>query len=97
MSFASVEDQWRDLSIAPRLARWDEVEGKPEQARWLLRQSIATASREPSMPREQMAWFRLRAGDLELRSGKPVNLPAYVPVDIFPVSVEGGVIRLEVD
>ena len=33
----------------------------------------------------------------ELRTGKPVNLPAYVPVDTFPVSVEGGVIRLEVD
>ena len=33
----------------------------------------------------------------ELRTGKPVNLPAYVPVDTFPVSVEGGVVRLEVD
>ena len=33
----------------------------------------------------------------ELRTGKPVNLPAYVPVDTFPVSVAGGVIRLEVD
>ena len=33
----------------------------------------------------------------ELRTGKPVNLPAYVPVDTFPVSVEAGVIQLEVD
>jgi 3-phenylpropionate/trans-cinnamate dioxygenase ferredoxin subunit len=33
----------------------------------------------------------------ELRTGKPVNLPAYVPVDTFPVSVEGGVIQMEVD
>jgi 3-phenylpropionate/trans-cinnamate dioxygenase ferredoxin subunit len=33
----------------------------------------------------------------DLRTGKPVNLPAYVPVDTFPVSVEGGVIRVEVD
>ena len=33
----------------------------------------------------------------DLRTGKPLNLPAYVPVDTFPVSVEGGVIRLEVD
>ena len=33
----------------------------------------------------------------ELRTGKPVNLPAYVPVDTFPVSVEDGVIQLEVD
>ena len=27
----------------------------------------------------------------------PLNLPAYVPIDTFPVSVEDGVIRLEVD
>jgi 3-phenylpropionate/trans-cinnamate dioxygenase ferredoxin subunit len=33
----------------------------------------------------------------DLRSGKPVNLPAYVPVDTFPVTVENGVIRVEVD
>jgi 3-phenylpropionate/trans-cinnamate dioxygenase ferredoxin subunit len=33
----------------------------------------------------------------DLRTGAPLNLPAYVPVDTFPVSVEGGVIRLEVD
>ena len=33
----------------------------------------------------------------DLRTGKPLNLPAYVPVDTFPVSVEGGVIKVEVD
>lgn len=33
----------------------------------------------------------------DLRSGKPLNLPAYVPVDTFPVSVEDGVIRVKVD
>jgi 3-phenylpropionate/trans-cinnamate dioxygenase ferredoxin subunit len=33
----------------------------------------------------------------DLRTGKPLNLPAYVPVDTFPVSVEDGVIKLEVD
>src|ERR1700709_1806546 len=33
----------------------------------------------------------------QMRTGMPVNLPAYVPVDTFPVSVEGGVIQLEVD
>ena len=33
----------------------------------------------------------------DLRTGKPLNLPAYVPIDTFPVSVDGGVIRLEVD
>jgi 3-phenylpropionate/trans-cinnamate dioxygenase ferredoxin component len=33
----------------------------------------------------------------DLRTGNPLNLPAYVPVDTFPVSVEDGVIKLEVD
>jgi 3-phenylpropionate/trans-cinnamate dioxygenase ferredoxin subunit len=36
------------------------------------------------------SWF-------DLRTGKPLNLPAYAPVDTFPVLVEDGVIKLEVD
>jgi 3-phenylpropionate/trans-cinnamate dioxygenase ferredoxin subunit len=33
----------------------------------------------------------------DLRTGKPLNLPAYVPIDTFPVTVADGVIRVEVD
>jgi 3-phenylpropionate/trans-cinnamate dioxygenase ferredoxin subunit len=33
----------------------------------------------------------------DLRTGKPLNLPAYVPIETFPVTVEGGVIKVEVD
>ena len=33
----------------------------------------------------------------DLRTGKPLTLPAYVPVDTFAVSVEDGVIKVEVD
>jgi 3-phenylpropionate/trans-cinnamate dioxygenase ferredoxin component len=33
----------------------------------------------------------------DLRTGKPLTLPAYVPVDTFAVMVEDGVIRVEVD
>jgi 3-phenylpropionate/trans-cinnamate dioxygenase ferredoxin subunit len=33
----------------------------------------------------------------DLRSGKPLNLPAYEPVETFPVTVEDGVIRVDVD
>jgi 3-phenylpropionate/trans-cinnamate dioxygenase ferredoxin component len=36
------------------------------------------------------SWF-------DLRTGKPLNLPAYVPVDTFPVLVEGDQIKLEVE
>jgi tetratricopeptide (TPR) repeat protein len=71
VSFESVRSETRDLSIAPRLARWAEIEGRTEEARWLLHQSLVAAQREPSLPHEQLAWFWLRSGDLELRSGKP--------------------------
>jgi 3-phenylpropionate/trans-cinnamate dioxygenase ferredoxin component len=33
----------------------------------------------------------------DLKTGKPLNLPAYVPVDTYPVSVRDGVIKIEVD
>ncbi len=39
-----------------------------------------------------------RHGSLfDLRTGRPKTLPAYVPVDTFPVLVEDGLIKLEVD
>ena len=33
----------------------------------------------------------------DLRTGKPLNLPAYVPVDTFPVRVDGGVVQVEAE
>jgi 3-phenylpropionate/trans-cinnamate dioxygenase ferredoxin subunit len=39
-----------------------------------------------------------RHGSLfDLRTGRPKTLPAYEPVDTFPVLVEDGLIKLEVD
>jgi 3-phenylpropionate/trans-cinnamate dioxygenase ferredoxin subunit len=39
-----------------------------------------------------------RHGSLfDLKSGKPLNLPAYVPVDTFAVVIEDDMIRVEVD
>ena len=39
-----------------------------------------------------------RHGSLfDLRSGKPLTLPAYEPVESFPVSVEDGIVRVEVE
>lgn len=58
-----------DLGIAPRLARWAELRGRPDEARRLLRQVLSEASRRHGMPREQIAWFHLRLGDLALRAG----------------------------
>jgi 3-phenylpropionate/trans-cinnamate dioxygenase ferredoxin subunit len=33
----------------------------------------------------------------DLRTGRPLTLPAYQPVDTFPVSVEDDIIRVEID
>jgi 3-phenylpropionate/trans-cinnamate dioxygenase ferredoxin subunit len=33
----------------------------------------------------------------DLRTGRPLTLPAYQPVDTFPVIVDGDTIKLEVD
>ena len=39
-----------------------------------------------------------RHGSLfDLRTGRPVTLPAYVPVDTFTVHVEDDMIKLEVE
>lgn len=39
-----------------------------------------------------------RHGSLfDLRTGRPKTLPAYQPVDIFPVVLDGNTIKLEVD
>lgn len=39
-----------------------------------------------------------RHGSLfDLRTGKALTLPAYVPVETFPVRVEDGVVRVEVE
>ena len=36
------------------------------------------------------SWF-------DLRTGRPLNLPAYQPVDTYDVLIEDGTIKLEVD
>ena len=59
-----------DLGVAPRLARWEELRGRPEEARRLLRQAQRRRRPRHGMPREQVAWFHLRLGDLALRTGQ---------------------------
>jgi tetratricopeptide (TPR) repeat protein len=58
-----------DPSVTPRLARWAELHGRPEEARRLLRAARDEASRRHGVPKEQLAWYHLRLGDLALRYG----------------------------
>ncbi len=68
-TFGTLATYSGDLSVAPRLARWHELHGRPEQARRLLRGARDDARRRHGMPHEQLAWFHLRLGDLALRHG----------------------------
>ncbi len=65
-SLNSYKDQ---LSVATRLARWQELHGHSAEARRLLRAARERAAEVHGMPAEQLAWFDLRLGDLALRNG----------------------------
>jgi len=67
--FGMLESYQSDLGTAPRLARWAELRGDSQEARRLLREALEQARRRHGMPREQLAWFHLRLGDLALRTG----------------------------
>jgi tetratricopeptide (TPR) repeat protein len=67
--FGTLATYRTDLAVAPRLARWEELHGRPEEARRLLRVARDEAERRHGMPQEQLAWLHLRLGDLALRNG----------------------------
>lgn len=69
-SFDSLHSVRTHLSIAPRLARWAEINGNTAYARQLLAAALADASSQRGLPREQVAWFHLRLGDVDMRNGR---------------------------
>jgi tetratricopeptide (TPR) repeat protein len=69
-SFASVSGNTSNLSVAPRLARWVELQGHPDSAYRLMNTSLLAVIDRRDVPAEQKAWFWLRIGDLELRRGR---------------------------
>lgn len=69
-AFESLYPARTHLSIAPRLARWMEISGQSVAARKLLYQALRDAKLRRDIPREQLAWFHLRVGDIELRQGR---------------------------
>ena len=67
--FAAVTNDADTPSIAARLARWYEVTGRLTRAQAILRRSAVMLTRTSDVPREQLAWFHYRLGELYLRSG----------------------------
>jgi tetratricopeptide (TPR) repeat protein len=69
-SFDSLYAVRTHLSIAPRLARWKEMNGDVAGARKLLADALANAKTRRDLPTEQVAWFHLRLGDIDMRNGR---------------------------
>jgi tetratricopeptide (TPR) repeat protein len=67
-NFERVNYRGQQFTIAARLARWHELTGRVDIARKLLEQAIAKVDLRDDLPREQIAWFHYRLGELELRS-----------------------------
>lgn len=67
-AFASVWTARRNISVAPRLARWLEVTNQVAKARRVLHDARKEAMTRRDITREAKAWFHLRVGDLELRA-----------------------------
>jgi tetratricopeptide (TPR) repeat protein len=69
-TFAPLARTGATLATAPRIARWHEVNGRTDDARRLLLWARSQARTAFGLPAEQLAWFELRVGDLELRNGQ---------------------------
>jgi tetratricopeptide (TPR) repeat protein len=67
--FGAIQYDGRNFTTGARLARWYELTGRLGKARTFLKHSIAKVDRRDDLPREQVAWFHYRLGDLELRAG----------------------------
>ncbi len=65
-------------AVAPRYARWLELNGKSGEARELLIGTRRDLEHGFRVPEEQLAWFDLRIGELAFRNGRPdLALAAY--------------------
>jgi tetratricopeptide (TPR) repeat protein len=68
--FSTIATQRYSPALAPRYARWLELQGRPAEAIDLLRSVRRELDKGFRVPPEQLAWFDLRIGDLELRRGR---------------------------
>ncbi|MGI9079003.1 MAG: tetratricopeptide repeat protein [Gemmatimonadaceae bacterium] len=69
-TFRSLSGDRTVPSVAARLARWAEIEGRTEDARAILNVTLQDMLRRSDLPSEQVAWFYLRRGDIELKEGR---------------------------
>lgn len=68
--FRAVRTTRDQFTVGARLARWYELTGRSSRARTILRDAITAVDLRDDLPREQVAWFHYRLGELELRVGR---------------------------
>lgn len=69
-TFGTIRQHAQNLAVAPRLARWAELHGRTEEARLIFTGALRQAQYRGDFTAEQMAWYYLRVGDVELRAGR---------------------------
>ena len=67
--FDSLQRGEMNLTVSARVARWLELTGRSADARRIIQRAGEQAIRLDHLPREQVAWYYLRMGDLQLRDG----------------------------
>jgi tetratricopeptide (TPR) repeat protein len=96
--FASIHVDADQFTILARVARWRELTGHADAARRLLGITVAKVDRRNDLPREQVAWFHYRLGELELRTGHLDSAAAAYRrgLEIFPEDyrILGGLARV---
>lgn len=65
--FRSIEGHTSHLSVAARLARWYEVNGRLHHARNVARYAARRTTDNPGVTPEQASWFHMRAAELALK------------------------------
>ncbi len=70
--FKAIHVGTEQFTIGARLARWHELTGRIDLARQYLTRAITAVDLRDDLPREQVAWFHYRLGELELRAGNVV-------------------------
>ena len=96
--FTSLKFDADQFTIAARVARWRELTGNADAARRLLRSAVKKVAHRDDLPREQVAWFYYRLGEVELRTGNLDSAESAYRrgLNVFPddYRILGGLARL---
>lgn len=98
--FRAIRFDGEQFTIGARLARWYELTGHADIARQFLTRAISRVRLRDDLPREQVAWFPYRLGELELRVGRldeaDTAFRAALAINGQDVRALGGLTRLAV-